>query len=211
MPAQSSVGWAKRSVPTQPCAPHKASTALSKCSIRIVCSASPIFRQIAAPDVSMKRRMRPILRLPHQPMLDRIEMHIIDMPLQINIVANLVFPETPLPDSLLALRNFAGRESFARRQRTGEQAFDQTPAPAEIRITVRQPPYRVQVVRQHAHRHHLKGTPRPNRLKRCAQAVNVFDEKTAAPVCQIDREEIRATGKKAATITGHAETVARMR
>ncbi len=211
MPAQSSVGWAKRSVPTQPCAPHKASTALSKCSVPIVCSASPILRQVAAPDVRMKRRMRPILRLLHQPMFDWIEMHIIDMPLQINIIANLMFPETPLPDSLLALRSFAGRESFARRQCAGEQAFDQAPAPAEIGVTVRQSPYRVQVVRQHAHRHGLKGMPRPNGLKRCTQAVNVFDEKTAAPVSQIDREEIRAAGNKAATITGHAETVARMR
>jgi hypothetical protein len=57
----------------------------------------------------------------------------------------------------------------------------------------------------------LKGTPRPNGLKRRAQTVNVLDEKTAAPVSQIDREEIRAAWNKAATITGHAETVARMR
>ena|SRR3989344_6899441 len=69
----------------------------------------------------------------------------------------------------------------------------------------------MQMIRQHAYCNRLKGMPRPNRLQRRAQTINLFDEQPAAPVGQIDREEIRAAGNNAASVTGHAETVARMR
>lgn len=153
--------------------------------------------------------MRPIPHPPHQPVFYRVVMHVIDMPLQINIVADLVLPEAPLPDPLLAFCRLAGRKRAAARQSAGKQAFDKTPPPAEIGITFRQAPYRMQMIRQNAHCKRLKGPPRPDRLKRGAQTVNLLNEQFTTAVSQCDREEIRAAGNQAASVTGHAETVAR--
>ena len=196
------VGWAKRSVPTNP------SVTLPEPRIPATRITRPILRQITPPDPGVKRRMRPILHPPHQAVFHRVVMHVIDMPLQINVVANLMLPETPLPDSFLASGNLAGRKPAAVRQPAGKQSFDETPPPAEIRIAFRQSPYRVQMVRQNADRNRLKGPSRPIRLKCGAQSINLLHEQLATPVLQRDREEIRATGDEAASVTGHAETVA---
>jgi len=51
----------------------------------------------------MVRRPRPIFNSLCQPMLDRIIMNIIDVPVQIILVAYLMFPETPLPDAAFSL------------------------------------------------------------------------------------------------------------
>ena len=46
--------------------------------------------------------MTPIFRTLHPAVFDRIEVNVVDMMLQIRIVADRVFPEAALPDATLA-------------------------------------------------------------------------------------------------------------
>ena len=70
-------------------------------------TAAPIDIQQFLFDMAMKRRVRPVLHLPNQSMLDWIVVHVVDMPLQVQVVAYLVFPKTPLPDAFFAFRYLA--------------------------------------------------------------------------------------------------------
>ena len=65
--------------------------------------AGPVGRQHAAPDMRVKRRMRPITHPAHQPVLDRVEMHVVDVPLEIALVPDRVLPEAPLPERVFAI------------------------------------------------------------------------------------------------------------
>jgi len=51
----------------------------------------------------MDRRMWPIHCTLHVPMLDGIDVHVIDVTLQIDLVTNQMLPEPPLPNAALAL------------------------------------------------------------------------------------------------------------
>jgi len=42
--------------------------------------------------------MRPFAHLPHKAVLDRVEMDVIDMPFEIVVVADAMFPKAPLPN-----------------------------------------------------------------------------------------------------------------
>jgi hypothetical protein len=53
-------------------------------------------------DVAMKCRIRPLRDLCYQAVLDRIVMKVIHMALKIEIIPNLMFPESPLPKIDLA-------------------------------------------------------------------------------------------------------------
>ena len=50
--------------------------------------------------VAMKAGIWPLNRCFYQSMLNRIEMNIFDMLCKINLIPNLMFPETPLPNPL---------------------------------------------------------------------------------------------------------------
>ena len=51
----------------------------------------------------MNRRIRPIDGAGYMPMLDRIPMNVVEMPAEIVLIANLVFPKTSLPNCTLAM------------------------------------------------------------------------------------------------------------
>jgi hypothetical protein len=59
--------------------------------------ASPILRKQSLPHKSMKRGKRPIANARDKPVLDRIEMNVIDVSLEIARVADGMFPEATLP------------------------------------------------------------------------------------------------------------------
>ena len=79
-------------------------------------------------------------------MLHWIEMNIINMPLQIGVVANRVLPVTPLPNSFLPFDNFAWRSRSVLKA-AREATLDQAPTSGKIGISLRQGPERVNVVR----------------------------------------------------------------
>ena len=60
----------------------------------------------------MKRRIRPIDGAGYMPMLDRIPMNVVEMPVEIVLIANLVFPKTPLPYRTLAMLGLGSIDPF---------------------------------------------------------------------------------------------------
>ena len=53
--------------------------------------------------VPMNGRIRPIDRTPDMPMLDGVEMDVIEMPFEIDVIPDEVFPKAPLPDRRFAM------------------------------------------------------------------------------------------------------------
>ena len=78
----------------------------------------------------------------------RIEVDVIHVPGEVGVVADGVFPETPLPDTAFAGVLAARREPFAIRNASGKRGFDQPPARREIGVVPRQGPDAMQVVGQ---------------------------------------------------------------
>ena len=54
-------------------------------------------------NVPVKRGIRPICHAGHAPVLDRVPMDVIEMPVEIFLVPNLMFPKPPLPDRAFAV------------------------------------------------------------------------------------------------------------
>jgi len=89
-----SVGWAKRSVPT---------SSLTKGSLNILHVSAPIGCQQPAFDESVKAAVGPVCNAPDVSVLYRVEVDIIDMALEVGVVANCMLPITSLPYAFFAL------------------------------------------------------------------------------------------------------------
>jgi len=84
-------------------------------------------------------------------MMNRIDVNIIEMPLEITLVADRVLPEPPLPDALLALcapTVVSKRSVVGPDVRAGKRFFDQTPTGLKVHVALGQRPKRVQMVRK---------------------------------------------------------------
>jgi hypothetical protein len=57
--------------------------------------------------------MRPVFYALHKSMFDRVELDIIDVPLEILLIAQCVFPISSLPNTALAFGGPAGRDIFS--------------------------------------------------------------------------------------------------
>ncbi len=90
-------------------------------------------------------------------MLDRIPVNVIDVPLEILVVANQVFPVSALPHTALAPVYAAHRPSFTDRDGTRKPRLDQSPARRVVRVAGRQGPDEVQVFGQDDHRIDFEG------------------------------------------------------
>ena len=54
-------------------------------------------------DILMERRIRPVDGTGYMPMLDWIPMNVVEIPVEIVLIANLVLPKTMLPYRTLAM------------------------------------------------------------------------------------------------------------
>ena len=68
---------------------------------------APIRRIISRGDVPVETAERPIAHLFRIPVLDRVVMDVIDMPLQIDGVPDLMFPIPPLPNAFFTTPDLA--------------------------------------------------------------------------------------------------------
>ncbi len=83
----------------------------------------PIGRQDAAPHILMKRRMWPIAHTFDEPMLDWIEMDVVDVSGEVCLIPHRVLPESPLPQRKLAAV-ITRRYSAVSRDPVGEERLD---------------------------------------------------------------------------------------
>src|SRR5437879_238231 len=84
-------------------------------------------------------------------MMNRIDVNVIEMPLEITLIADRVLPEACLPDALLALcaPTLVSRGSaIGFDVRACECFFDQTSTSRKVRVAIWQRPKRMQVVRK---------------------------------------------------------------
>lgn len=79
-------------------------------------------------------------------------MNVINVPLEIPVVANQVFPVSALPDAALASFYAARGPSVTGRYGARKPCLDQSPAGLVVRIAGRQSPDAVQVLGQDDHR-----------------------------------------------------------
>jgi hypothetical protein len=89
----------------------------------------------------MKRAVRPVRDFGHISVLDRIEMDVVDMPLQIPIIADGMLPIAALPDSAFAARRLARRARHLSGKTARKSTFDQAPAQGEIGVAIWKRPY----------------------------------------------------------------------
>src|SRR5690606_2371454 len=104
---------------------------------RIAC---PVGGVESGAHVAMKAGIRPIPDAPNQAMLERVYVHIIDMPMKVGFVANEMFPITTLPYATLAPFHAYSRAIFICRQGATEQRLDQPPTQRIVRIARRERP-----------------------------------------------------------------------
>ena len=164
---------------------------------------APIRRQSSIGNKSMNAGMRPIDRVAYVAMLDRIEVHVIDMAAEVIIVADQVFPIPPLPDAALALGDTTIAPPFALGHCAGEAGLDQPPSQGMVGIVRRQRPDGVQVFGQH---HHGVDCERMSKLYMAngiTQLIDAVGQKGRSPIGEIDREEISRARGTCASVVGH--------
>ena len=153
----------------------------------------------------MEARIRPMPHLRHVPMLHRVPMDVIDMPIEVGLITDEMFPESMLPQGALVpfsaarIHPFRSIESGLATLR--DHPLDDTPTVGEILISGRQCPDGMHVVRQQHPSLDHKRMGRTKRSDRFPQGRAHIDigEKGLAPI-GVDREEIGATRHMGATV-----------
>jgi len=156
--------------------------------------------------------MRPCVWARGDAVFDRVVMNVMAMLDVIALVADRVFPRTPLPYATPSIARARCRNRLfattARQPRFGEGLFDRAGAFGEIGVAGREHPKQVHVIGQEHDRAHVEG--------QCLSRV--FDGRTEHVSCGFgrenpsaavgdDREEERATGLECATEVRHDERI----
>ena len=160
----------------------------------------------------MHRRPPPVLRPLHQPVLHRVPMHVRHVIRQIVRIPNRVLHKPRLPHATPPLQRLILR--YPRLSQTlldvppSKRTFDRRPAQRVIRVARRQPPYRVQMVRQHHRRDHIKRTAPHFIGHRFSQGTHRKLVRKHPPTPRRDhREEIRATLQMPPSVFRHTQTI----
>ena len=96
-------------------------------------------------------------------MLDRVEVDVVEMVLEIFFIHDHVFPKPALPDAAFPLRDTDIGTTLGSWQSTRETGFDTRPAVRVIGVAFWQSPQAMQVLGQHHDGDHVKG-PCPLRI-----------------------------------------------
>ena len=121
--------------------------------------------------------MRPLARPLDVSMLDGIDVHVIDVVLQIDLVTNPMLPKPPLSYAALAPRCARSRDGFAPCNGARKATFDQRPTSGKIVVVPGQRPDRVHVFGKHHPSDHFEEMALFGGSHRSAQIIDVFDQK----------------------------------
>jgi hypothetical protein len=141
--------------------------------------------------------------------LDRIEMHVVDVPLEISLVSNRVLPEAPLPEHVFAIAMTRHRHAVGH-QPMREVRFDALPAAGEVGIACRQRPDGMQVIRQDHDGLDREWTLVPRKTESHPQSAHVMHEREGCPVSERDREKIGASWNEFAPVSDHLRMLPRI-
>lgn len=140
-------------------------------------------------------------------MLHRVEVDVVDVPLEILVVADGVFPISTLPDFSLAVFTTPGTDA-ALSQRCGEATFDHPPPHRVTIVAVGKLPHAMQVIRQHHGRDDVERMACADLGERAAQQVNVVNQQAGGSIRERECEEIRTAWHEIAAIENHADSIA---
>lgn len=169
---------------------------------------SPIARQQALSDMAMHAGKGPIRRRLAPAMFDRVEMHVIDSPREVDIVANRVFPIATLPDLALAFAQTAGVSSIRGVDGMGKAALQQPPSCGIVIVAFRQAPDDMQMLGQHHRCNRHEWSFHAGAPISLAQRRNVFDQQPVArSMREVDGEEIGAPGHPMTDVCAHPPTL----
>lgn len=156
----------------------------------------------------MKRRVWPVSNAAHQPVLDGIDVAILNMTSVVGFVTDQMLPKTTLPNAAFLARFVRRAASFIHGQRLSEASLDQARSCREIRIVGRQREHGMYVVRQDHERVDFEPRALPRRGHCIAQHLDMIDEECRPSVVQIDCEEPAPAWHLGTTIVRHAGRVA---
>lgn len=124
--------------------------------------------------------------------LHGIDVHLVDVMMQVRFIADQVLPVAALPDATLTAGNALRRAALADRQCPAEGGFDLCPAVGVVGVAVRQPPHAMQMVGQHRDGQHVEQSCRPRRAECVTQQVGMIDQQAATALQQVHGEEVGA-------------------
>ena len=151
----------------------------------------------------MKRRVRPILYTRDQTMFHGIVVNVIDVSCEIVFVTDSVFPISPLPKRKLAVGVSLDADTSPQ-QATAEVSFHTSPAPGEIRISLRQRKDCMKVIGQNHDRVDREGAFVPRHAKGRTKRVDVIDKRSRPPIFERKGEEERSRLNAIAPVPDHA-------
>jgi hypothetical protein len=133
-------------------------------------------------------------------------MDVIDMPDEITLIADCMFPVPPLPEREFTIR--VARERGAGGEQVGtEMPFDASPPACEIGVSWRQGPERMKVIRQDHDRINRERARLPGRAKRSTQGAGVIDESRGSAISQRHGEEECSTLDAVPPISDHSDII----
>ena len=135
-------------------------------------------------------------------MFHGIEVNVVDMTLEIAVIANSVFPVTSLPQSKVAVA--VTLHGLSRGDRVGaEVPFDSPPPSGKIRVRLRQGEDCMEVIRQNYDRVDRKRPFLPSLAKRGAKRANMIDKSCRMAIRERHREEVCPALNEVASIGDH--------
>jgi hypothetical protein len=126
--------------------------------------------------------------------------------MQVDLVADCVFPEASLPDIRFSL-GVNGDGMAVSTQVANESGLDHAPSFRIIVITFRQSPDRVQMVRHDDGRNDHEWAPRTYKCMGVTQLSDCIDEQSRRSISKRDREEKRAAGHAVSTVSNHRHSL----
>ena len=175
---------------------------LAKIPCVLIHDTSPVSRQQAFTDIAMKRRVRPVSHPRHAAMLDRVEVDVIHMPLEIVIIPDRVFPESSLPQNILST-SVAETINSPGSDAAREVPLDLLPSCGEISVTRRQGHDDMKVIGQDDNGIDREGACNFHMAECVSQCGDIFDKCRRLTIRECDGEEESTAGKKMAAILDH--------
>ena len=151
--------------------------------------------------------MRPIGGKSNVAVLDRIEMDVIEMAVQIVLVPDQMFPIASLPNPTFTLPDPRPTPVLITCNVPRKPGLDLRPAHGKVIIPGRQGPQAMQVFEEYDDGVELERSRTARRHERSTQGVDVLDQHCRATFGQVDREKIGASGGPMAKIVRHDHNI----
>jgi hypothetical protein len=181
-----SAGWAKarNAVPT---------LSFSEASGQFGRVSCPVARQYALRHIAVETAEWPVVDASHQPVLHRIVMDVIDVPFEIDVVADGVLPIAALPQRIFAALVFRSAAAALRNKAT-EQTFTTLLTPRIIGVVGRKGRDDVQMLGKHDDSVDRKRPLVAGHVECLSQQVDTFNQRPGLTIGKGRREEESAAG-----------------